>query len=138
MRVSPACRGYNFKTEFIIHTCGPVYNAERREECTADLTNAYRNSLVKAQTLGVRCVAFPAISTGVYAYPFREAAQVSLNVLVDAVAPVEEVWMVLWAQADFDVFTGLADSMGLGPYHDALDPPHSFPSENSLSTIFPS
>lgn len=129
-------KGYKFKTEFIIHTCGPVYNAERRDECTADLTNAYKNSLEMAQDLKVQCVAFPAISTGVYAYPFREAAEVSLNVLVHAKDPIKEVWMVLWAKADFDVFTQLADSMELRPYQENADP-HSMASENSLSTIFP-
>lgn len=45
-------------------------------ECKRDLTNAYRNSLTKAQELGVRCVAFAAISTGVYAYPFKDATEV--------------------------------------------------------------
>lgn len=42
-------RGYQFQTDYIIHTCGPVYAKEREEECRRDLANAYRNSLLKTQ-----------------------------------------------------------------------------------------
>ncbi|GLC45500.1 hypothetical protein PLESTB_000325800 [Pleodorina starrii] len=108
--------GYKFQTDYIIHTCGPVYANERKDECKEALTNAYRNSLLKAQELGVRCVAFAAISTGVYAYPFRDATQVSLIVLKDAKPPLEEVWVVLFMEADFKTATELAEDLNLAPY----------------------
>ncbi|PNW71543.1 hypothetical protein CHLRE_16g658700v5 [Chlamydomonas reinhardtii] len=111
-------KGYNFNTEYIIHTCGPVYAKEREMECKRDLTNAYRNSLTKAQELGVRCVAFAAISTGVYAYPFKDATEVSLEVLQFAQPPLEEVWVVLFTQGDFDTATGIAEqTLRLPPFN---------------------
>ncbi|KAG2485793.1 hypothetical protein HYH03_015504 [Edaphochlamys debaryana] len=120
-------------TDYIIHTCGPVYAKEREQECERDLTNAYRNSLNKAQQLGVACVAFAAISTGVYAYPFRDATKVSLTVLKDARPPVQEVWVVLFTQGDFDTATGLAEELGL-PLYDPAMAPHIRSSAAQLHT----
>ncbi|PNH07517.1 hypothetical protein TSOC_006024 [Tetrabaena socialis] len=91
-------KGYNFNVDFIIHTCGPNYGSGEPSRCKDDLTNAYRSSLTKAQQLGVKCVAFPAISTGLQAYPIKEATQVALSVLKDAKAPLEELWVVLFTQ----------------------------------------
>ncbi|GLI63180.1 hypothetical protein VaNZ11_005950 [Volvox africanus] len=108
--------GYTFNTDYIIHTCGPVYAKEREQECEEHLTNAYRNSLLKAQDLGVRCVAFAAISTGVYAYPFRDATKVSLTVLKEAKPPLEEVWIVLFTEGDFKTATSLAEELNMTPY----------------------
>lgn len=120
-------KGYQFQTDYIIHTCGPVYAKEREEECRRDLANAYRNSLLKTQALGVRCVAFAAISTGVFAYPFADATKVSLSVLQGAEPPLQEVWVVLFTQADFDTCTNLADDMGLRPWATQRSPGPSPP-----------
>ncbi|KXZ52499.1 hypothetical protein GPECTOR_9g543 [Gonium pectorale] len=125
-------RGYDFKTDYIIHTCGPVYAKDRAEECKRDLTNAYTNSLRKAEEIGVRCVAFAAISTGVYAYPFPDATEVSLSVLKTARPPLEEVWIVLFTQGDFDVATGIAEKLGLQPYRER---PRSEATSGVTSTV---
>ena len=70
-------KGYNLKAKHIIHTVGPIYHG--REENTELLKSCYINSLELAKANGIRSISFPAISTGVYGYPAREATYVALN-----------------------------------------------------------
>jgi O-acetyl-ADP-ribose deacetylase (regulator of RNase III) len=63
----------------IVHTVGPVYGRQSAERSAALLAECYRNSLDLAA--GYRSVAFPAISTGVYGYPKREAAEVAVRTI---------------------------------------------------------
>mmetsp|Transcript_12235 Transcript_12235/g.14774 ORF Transcript_12235/g.14774 Transcript_12235/m.14774 type:complete len:260 (-) Transcript_12235:69-848(-) len=67
----------------IIHTVGPVYNGSKATECKRLLQNAYRNSLTIASKNGVKHVAFPALSCGVFGYPLNDAAVASLEVIQD-------------------------------------------------------
>lgn len=70
--------GHKLKARYVIHAVGPVWkggNSNEREQ----LASCYRNSLEIAIGHGVRTIAFPSISTGVYGYPVREAAEVALN-----------------------------------------------------------
>ncbi|GFR50280.1 hypothetical protein Agub_g12471 [Astrephomene gubernaculifera] len=108
--------GYKFGTDYIIHTCGPVYATDKRAECEGYLTNAYRHSLQAATKLGTKVVAFAAISTGVYAYPIREATKTSFTVLKDAKPPVQEVWVVMFMQSDFDTAVAVAQELNLQEY----------------------
>ncbi len=62
----------------VIHTVGPVYEPERPEEMQRLLARAYWRSLEEAVAHGLRTVAFPNISTGVYGYPKRQAATVAI------------------------------------------------------------
>jgi len=61
---------------YIIHTVGPVYS--QQPDVPTLLAACHRNSLALAVTHGLRSVAFPAISTGVYGYPIDEAAPIAL------------------------------------------------------------
>ena len=64
--------GYNLPAKYVIHTVGPVYSGRAKD---AELLSAcYRNSLEVAKSHDVHSIAFPAISTGVYGYPMKEAA----------------------------------------------------------------
>jgi O-acetyl-ADP-ribose deacetylase (regulator of RNase III) len=69
-------RGYDLPAKYVIHTVGPVY-ADGNSGEPELLYAAYRNSLELALENGVKSIAFPAISTGVYGYPKAEAAEVS-------------------------------------------------------------
>jgi O-acetyl-ADP-ribose deacetylase (regulator of RNase III) len=68
----------NLPAKYVIHTVGPIWNNEV-EKCSKLLANCYRNSLKLAETLGVKTVAFPNISTGVYGFPKRLAAEIAVN-----------------------------------------------------------
>lgn len=70
--------GYGLPARHVIHTVGPVYGrggADREQLLAA----CYRNSLALAAKNGLRTIAFPAISTGVYGYPPDEAARVAVR-----------------------------------------------------------
>src|SRR5438094_3193879 len=60
-------RGYNLPATFVIHTVGPVWHGGNHDEDQL-LANCYRNSLALAVENGVKTIAFPAISTGVYRF----------------------------------------------------------------------
>lgn len=78
-RITP---GFNLPADFVVHTVGPVYEGGRHGE--ADLLAAcYRNSLSIAADHGIRRLAFPAISTGVYGYPVDEAARLAVATTID-------------------------------------------------------
>jgi O-acetyl-ADP-ribose deacetylase (regulator of RNase III) len=72
--------GHGLAARHVIHTVGPVYGDGTRGEA-ALLTACHSTALALAAEHGVRTVAFPAISTGVFGYPWAEAAQVSIAAL---------------------------------------------------------
>lgn len=70
-------RGYRLPARFVIHTVGPVWKGGHAREPEL-LANCYRNSLRLAADQGIRSIAFPAISCGVYRYPLDQAAQIAV------------------------------------------------------------
>jgi O-acetyl-ADP-ribose deacetylase len=70
--------GFDLPARFIIHTVGPVWHGGTQGE-PETLAACYRNVLAVADAIGARSVAFPAISTGVYGYPLRQAAEVAVT-----------------------------------------------------------
>ena len=71
-------RGYRLPAPYVIHTVGPIWQGGGMGE-PALLAACYRNSLQLAVAYGVRAIAFPAISCGVYGYPFEEAASIAVR-----------------------------------------------------------
>lgn len=74
--------GYRLKARHVIHTVGPVWQGGRAGE-DALLASAYRNSLELAYAHGLKSIAFPAISTGVYAFPADRAARIAVRTVAD-------------------------------------------------------
>jgi len=70
-------KAYRLKQKYIIHTVGPIYYLNNDPETA--LRACYRNSLLLADSLNVKCIAFPSISTGVYGYPVKEAAPIAID-----------------------------------------------------------
>lgn len=69
-------RGYHLPAHHVIHTVGPVwYGGSHGEDDT--LAGCYRSSLALAEQHGLRTVAFPAISTGIYGFPSERAARIA-------------------------------------------------------------
>ena len=75
-------RAYNLPCDYVIHTVGPVWHGGNHGEPDL-LSNFYYNSLLLAKRNKIHSISFPAISTGVYGYPIREAAKVSIKAVVD-------------------------------------------------------
>lgn len=73
-------RGYRLPAPHVIHTVGPVYRGGTSGEAES-LASCYTESLRLAHQAGLRSVAFPCISTGVYGYPIEEACQVAVDVV---------------------------------------------------------
>jgi O-acetyl-ADP-ribose deacetylase (regulator of RNase III) len=69
---------YNLPSRFIIHAVGPVWKGGHDNE-EALLTDAYRNALGIAEDTGIRSIAFPNISTGIYGFPKKLAARVAIS-----------------------------------------------------------
>ena len=73
--------GYNLLNKYIIHTVGPRYtNGENGE--AEKLKSAYYESLKLAKIKGIRKIAFPSISTGIYHFPVDEGAEIALNTAI--------------------------------------------------------
>ena len=73
---------YNLPCKYVIHTVGPIWRGGSKGE-SALLAGAYRNSLQTALNHGIRTIAFPSISTGVYSYPLKEAAGIAVKTVMD-------------------------------------------------------
>lgn len=74
--------GFRLPARFVIHAVGPVWRGGGEGEREL-LASCYRNSLRLAKEHGVESIAFPAISTGVYGYPIREATEVAVETVSD-------------------------------------------------------
>ena len=71
-------RGYRLKARHVIHTVGPVWQGGTKAE-PALLASCYRNSLILADTQGLKSIAFPAISTGIFGYPKDLATEIAVR-----------------------------------------------------------
>jgi len=71
-------KGYRLKARHVIHTVGPVWHGGTHNEPEL-LAQCYRNSLALAEQHGLKSIAFPAISTGIYGYPKEPAAEIAVR-----------------------------------------------------------
>lgn len=98
---------YDLPCKYVIHTVGPIWRGGKRNEA-ALLADCYRNSLELAAAHGIRSVAFPSISTGVYGYPVKEAANVAVKTVKDFVeshpGAFDLVEWVLFDQRTYDAY----------------------------------
>ena len=109
-RITP---GFRLPAKFVIHTVGPVYRDGRHGE-PEKLAACYRNSLALAFENGCRSVAFPCISTGVYGYPIRDAAEIAVREVCAFLAnhPDLEVVLCCFSKRDAEAYEcvlGMAD-----------------------------
>jgi O-acetyl-ADP-ribose deacetylase (regulator of RNase III) len=95
------------KALHVIHTVGPIWKGGGSGESEL-LSMAYRNSLDKAESLGARSIAFPAISTGAYGYPVDKACWVAMEAVLDFLLKgnrnLKEIRFVLFSEGDYRVY----------------------------------
>ena len=102
-------KGYKLPAKFVIHTVGPVWHGGKKGEPEL-LASCYRKSLTLAAEKGIRAIAFPSISTGVYGYPFEQAAQLAVLTVRDTVqksSTLEEVIFCCFSKDDLTVYESL-------------------------------
>lgn len=96
-------KGYNLPNTYVIHTVGPVYSGS--EEDPVLLRSCYLNSLKLADEHHIKSIAFPALSTGIFGYPVREAARIAIMAFRDYLSGdtgIRLVRMVLYDRASYD------------------------------------
>jgi len=71
-------KGYKLPAKWVIHTVGPVWRGGHKDEDNL-LASCYRNSFKEAEKHGIKTIAFPSISTGVYRFPLKRATEIALN-----------------------------------------------------------
>ena len=91
--------GFKLPARYVIHTVGPVWQGGGQGE-DALLESAYRRSFEVALENGVRSIAFPAISTGVYGFPKERAAQIALKVMREYEDRFERIVAVCFSHED--------------------------------------
>ena len=92
----------NLPAKWVIHTVGPVY--AKSQDRSDLLASCHTASLRIADELGATSVAFPAISTGVYGYPLKEAAPVAVRAVRSADTNVAQVLFVLFDERSYRAF----------------------------------
>ena len=110
-------RGYRLPAKFVIHAVGPVWRGGGRGEAEL-LAGCYRNSLRIAIGKGLRSIAFPSISTGIYGYPIEEAAKVALetvNAVINPMTDPPEVIFCCFSRRDLMVYERLIEQRAQQP-----------------------
>lgn len=99
--------GYNLQASYVIHTVGPVYTDDGSQRAAELLKNCYHNSLSLALERGLKSIAFPSISTGIYGYPVKDAAPIALSTIWDFLenhTGIHLVRMILFGERDFQLY----------------------------------
>ncbi|WP_374948672.1 O-acetyl-ADP-ribose deacetylase [Mucilaginibacter sp.] len=101
--------GGRLPARYVIHTVGPVWNGGKSNEAGL-LANCYLNSLQIAIEKGIRTIAFPNISTGVYHFPKQQAAEIALETVKDFLnghAEIEQVVFTCFDDENFVIYQKL-------------------------------
>ncbi len=91
---------YRLPCKYVIHTVGPIWRGGKRREPEL-LASCYKNSLTVAAGEGIRTIAFPSVSTGVYSYPLDQAAQIAVAAVRAYVAEHPDAFdEIIWVLFD--------------------------------------
>lgn len=107
-------KGYDLPAHHVIHTVGPIYSGHPRDPEL--LAGCYRNSLRLAADMALTSIAFPAISCGVYGYPFDKACRVAVDTcraFLEAERHPEELYFVLFSEENQSIYTDYLRQSGI-------------------------
>lgn len=94
----------NLPAKYVIHTVGPIWNNDE-EKCTKLLANCYKNSLKLAESLSVKTISFPNISTGVYRFPKDLAAKIAIQEVKNFESEIiEKVTLVCFDEENEEIY----------------------------------
>lgn len=106
-------KGYKLPARHVIHTPGPVFKGGSKGERDI-LRNSYYNSMKLAKENGLKSIAFPAISTGVYGYPLEEACGVAFDTVIEFMEkekyPVD-VYFILFDAKNYNLYLEYLDKL---------------------------
>lgn len=91
------------KAKKIIHTAGPVWHGGTQGEAQL-LRKCYENSFLLAKKQGLKTIAFPAISTGVYGYPIEEATKIALSAGKKFEKDFDEIRYICFSKRDYEIY----------------------------------
>src|SRR4030095_3610942 len=100
----------NLPAKFVIHTVGPVWNNGKKNEASL-LAACYQNSLKLAINHKLTSIAYPNISTGIYGYPKKEAAEIAVNtvrVYLKHDTFISKVYFVCFDEENYQIYQTLA------------------------------
>jgi O-acetyl-ADP-ribose deacetylase (regulator of RNase III) len=102
-------KGYRLPAKYVIHAVGPVWHGGSKGEPDL-LASCYQRSLEVAAEHGVRTMAFPCISTGVYRYPAEQAAEVAVRTVRETLNKLRtslDVTFCCFSRRDYEIYTAL-------------------------------
>ncbi len=103
---------HKLPNKYVIHCLGPVYGRDNPADKL--LGNCYRNALKCSEEKQVKSVAFPAISTGVFGYPIKEATRISFNTILAEIPKLkhlQKLKFVLFSEADLKIYEAMLDEV---------------------------
>jgi len=103
-------KGYNLKAKYVIHTVGPIWSGGNNNEDQL-LRSCYLESLDLAVDNEIKSIALPAISTGVYRFPFERASKIAYETVKNFTGNIELVVFVLFSKNGYDIFKAIARYM---------------------------
>lgn len=95
--------------KYVIHTVGPVWNNGKKNEAEK-LANCYLNSMRIATENNIKTIAFPNISTGIYGYPKKEAAEIAIktvSLVIAEISFIEIVYFVCFDKENHEIYQNL-------------------------------
>lgn len=95
--------GYRLPSRYVIHTVGPIWRGGNQDEDKL-LADCYRNSLKLARKFGIRSIAFPAISTGVYMFPLERASKIAFKEVTDFLQSDSSIEKVIFVCYDIKTY----------------------------------
>ncbi|MCC7242216.1 MAG: O-acetyl-ADP-ribose deacetylase [Acidobacteria bacterium] len=105
--------GFNLPSRYVIHAVGPVWHGGGEGEAKL-LASAYRASVNLAREHGLKTMAFPAISTGIYGYPLREAARIAVKTVREALKKAVAVEQVIFTCFDREALEAYRAAIRIG------------------------
>ncbi|WP_394774957.1 O-acetyl-ADP-ribose deacetylase [Flavobacterium sp.] len=101
----------NLPSKYVIHTVGPVWNGDK-EQTNSLLASCYQNSLDLAVQNGIKTIAFPGISTGIYKFPKDKAAEIAIKSvrIFDKLSKIDKIIFVCFDEESYEIYKHLLEN----------------------------